>query len=222
MKTLPLLIAVFALFVGSAGAAEISYTATGSDSNTGGVGRIDLRVPAFDTLRPEIPDAAYLMGVNIEIAANGLGAAAVWQTDNADAFTVNAIGSIQWVLWTHAVGGESLYSSQPLSIPSIPGFASFGGLSNFSTTDANLAAYDRSLLLGPEVRFNLEGHAFMTLLAPFPAQDSGFMGFATVDMIGANATAKVTYTYGVPDGGSTLPLLLAGLVSCRLMRRPKI
>ncbi|MES2467017.1 MAG: hypothetical protein V4675_06930 [Verrucomicrobiota bacterium] len=217
------LIAAFALLAGSAGALEITYS---TSENTDARGHLRVKLPLFDPSRPEIPDNASLNGVRIEVSASSILLLAIARTDNATPSTLNAVAIFQW--GGSQLLGSSLFSAVdavPFSAGIFPGSATvpttatmvFQGATNPSFMPGTIDGWPNEFLF-----IDLNVSARIEPVEPFLTRDSGFLGFASLDMLGVRADSKVTYIYGVPDGGSTLPLLLAGLVSCRLMRRPKI
>ena len=206
MKTLPL--TLLALTLGSAQALEISYTDNyfmgGGSGTVGHAGAL----PLFDVTRPEIPDDAVLTGVRIEASIQMW---ALYHLLGPPGTVLNISPTLRttWYLLT-GHSGAALSYPKTITIPASGEY--FDSFTPFfistESTVVNLNAYTPQ---GSAIGFlNPQGRSEF---------DSG-VAVAGITVLENNISAhqsnyRVTYTYGVPDGGSTLPLLLAGLISCR-------
>ena len=198
MKTAALLFSV--ILIGSSTASEITYTQTITTQPGSGFAPLSGSVPLFDVSRPDIPDMATLEWVRVEVTQIIVAGLTI---SGAPGLAVVAAPVLTSVFQSPSLraltDSETFSSSGEIPAGGSLVFSYSPTLQMLSSTDDNRRNFTPAFSGG--------------------ATEAWITGSTTFDGIVSSiqTTYSVTYTYGVPDGGSTLPLMLAGLVSCRLI-----
>ena len=208
MKLLPLLLAAFAFFAGSVRALEITYSQTITKVPASGGVSVDAYFPFFDVALPEIPDDAVLERVRVVITQTISAVISVFASPGQAVTLAPVITSSFWLPTLAQLSASESYTTAG----QISSFGTFtSGYNAFfqmeSSTDVGRNKYLPSLGAG--------GVALSGTTVFSPGATAPVGAFVVSDLGVIQSTYSVTYTYGVPDGGSTMPLLLVGLLSCR-------
>lgn len=217
MKIFPALL-VFAAALGSASAVEIrevSYTT--SQSWSGGQGQVgggSFLVPGFDITKQEIPDDAVLLSVKIEITDKLYGYGQFWNN------TPEPISFSGKINLSKSYNGQSF--SQQTAFSGLVVAPGGNGYANAVFENTFVLNPLPALILGQTGSFYYLSRSDGVNLFDVQPGIQGDLQSGTalnVEYGGVTTTARATFIYAtneVPDGGSTLSLLLAGMASLRL------
>ena len=199
MKTTALLLSV--ILIGSSAASEITYTQTITTQPNSGFASLSGSVPLFDVSRPEIPDIATLEWVRVEVTQIIIAGLTVSGAPGLAVVAAPVLTSaFQSPSMRALTDSETFSSSGEIPAGGSLVFSYSPTLRMFSSTDDNRRNFTPAFSGGAT-------EAWITGITEFDG---------VIESI--QTTYTVTYTYGVPDGGSTLLMLGLGLLSCRLIK----
>ncbi|MES2469976.1 MAG: VPDSG-CTERM sorting domain-containing protein [Verrucomicrobiota bacterium] len=224
MKThLILAVSLFSISAGMSGAVEITYTALSNQSGpASGSGSISL--PLFDPASAQIPDNAVLMGVRITLTDRSIGYFNV-SNNTTEPIEFSGIGRLNvryFGLNATASAGAGFEDTEitPFSVPVAAG--GVGGMGFFADNTWSISGDPSRFLASNQDYdwFSLTRSTgfFLSSLSPAP-NGNPFSGIVLIgEMSSVGATGTITYTYSVPDGGSTALLFGFGLLTLRHLK----
>lgn len=208
--------ALFLFSAGAAAALEITFTSSASISGPSAQGgTLNLSLPLFDLSNPDIPDNASIQGVAVTVTTAIIGYFNLWN-NTATQIVYNGTASVRG-FFSPPLGNLSKdFIFDDLVVA--PG--RLGGM--------GFALNDTRSLGSPAAVFSpgagsvpyISGYGIYDLLSLSPSTNQNPLTgtYLFSEMSSSSIRASITYTYGVPEGGSSAIMLGLGLLGISLQR----